>query len=294
MNQIEQVGIRTQIAANYIENWGKRLLIPTLIQDGSTTNIDELKGVQEFITMTAQKAGISFHEPEDVWKYATFITYIADSRDIAVLNAKNALILTNSQVFDYKTNLLQAANFTLTTFSGECSAFARLYSATQYILGNANTYSAYILGSTSGHATNVFEFQGKWYLLNYYQMYESDNPWQLVAYLWSVIYKNGWMSNYSITFAQNIFYSTTAKKEASYLKPLASDSLVDLISSKIVQPDQKPSTSVNFSGSPAWSGIDAKAKKFFDITSFSQHVEESKILWISIAVLAAFLIFKGG
>jgi len=294
MNQIEQVGIKTQTAADYIESWGKRLLIPTLIQNGNNTNIDELKGVEEFITMTAQKVGISFHEPEDVWKYATFITYIADSRDIAVLNAKDALILINSKVFDYKTNLLQAANFTLTTFSGECSAFARLYSASQYILGNVNTYSAYILGSAYGHATNVFEFQGKWYLINYYQMYEGDNPWQLVAYLWSEIYKNGWISNYSITFTQNIFYSTAAKKEESYLKPLASDSLLDLISSKIVRPDQKPSASVNFSVSPAWSGISAKAKKFFDITSFSQRAEETKILWIAIAVLAAFLILKGG
>ncbi len=297
MDYVNMIGIRTKSAANYIQSWGSKILIPTLIRSGYLNTVDELKGTQEFVELLS-KIGIPISVPSEVWKYATFISYIADSRDISVIDIGNIPIIPTGHLFSLKTNILQSANFTIATFSGECSAFARLYSATQLVLGNHETYSAYILGQKSGHATNIYQYQQKWFVEDYYRLLSGGNPWQLLTYLWSVIYKNGWASPYTITIVKNIYY-VSGKSEKSYLQPIASDSLADLLGNGTVKTTWQPEE-VNFTTSPDWKDIQAKAYSYFNITKYSQEpalsnlLTNKNILLISIAILALFLISKGG
>ncbi len=299
---VQAVGIRAQTVtagANYIEDWGANLLVP-IIANSSATPEGELNGVQEFLTLISNKAGITISTPEDVWKYTTFIEYTADSRDVAVLNLSNSEIISQPVAFSLATNILQSANYTLTTFSGECSAFARLYAATQSVLGSTTVYSVYIQGSSASHAANVFYYTNDpstWYLMDYDLMYIGNSPWQLVAYLWSTTYQYGWTSDYYITFVQDIFYN--GKILSSYLNPIACDSLSDLIANEIVSVGNAPTSITNFSTTSQWAPTQTAANNYFQIApiaspsilqNITTFLEENYIFVLGVIGILLFLI----
>lgn len=250
MNTIEQVGISTsgsgKTAAEAVQAFASQLLVPDLvgstqmsvsvstaksiIRSAGTTS--ELGGLSAFLAyLKAHNLGIS--SPDQVWKYATFITYIADSRDIAALNLSgfNSSVVQGSP-FSTLTNLLQAATYTITTFSGECSAYARLYAATQTLINksvNGKFYNVFYTPkqgtNLAGHATTLWTTDDKtWHVTNYMNELVGDNPWNLLGYLWQNLYQMN-LNDFSVTVVKNIYYDPK----------LSQKSFVDVVASQDFQ-----------------------------------------------------------
>ena len=291
-NLIEQVGVSTsgsgKIAAEEVEAFASQLLVPDLVGtsqmsvDVSTAKsiirsvgtTSELGGLSAFLTyLNAHGLGIS--SPDQVWKYATFITYISDSHDIAALklNKFNSSIIQDTG-FSVLTNLLQSATYTIITFSGECSAFARLYAATQVLTNkskNAKFYNVFYTPKqgvkSSGHATSLWTTDNKtWHVSNYMDELVGDNPWVLLSYLWGNLYQKN-LNDFSVTVVKNVYYdpklsqksfvNVVASQDFQYLK---SQGLLDNSSSIQVIDHGKSSEYVAYGN---------KISKLFKIQSFN-------------------------
>ncbi|MEM0157877.1 MAG: hypothetical protein QXN26_07470, partial [Thermoplasmataceae archaeon] len=84
-------------AAKSQSAWGAQMLVPAIVQGSGASNgirnlgttlglntSSELVGTEAFVEYI-NKNGITITNALDVWKYATFITYIADSRDLSAI-----------------------------------------------------------------------------------------------------------------------------------------------------------------------------------------------------------------
>ncbi|MCL5033271.1 MAG: hypothetical protein M1542_08515 [Thermotogae bacterium] len=288
MNVIEQVGLPSVSGYAYsalenVKKFGKKLLIPEIIGGSShISSVEELTGVQQFLEfLDNEKMGID--TPSDVWEFSTFVSYIADFRDIAAIqNSGNTPLILTDNAFTTETNVLQAATYTITTFSGECSAYARLYSAVQTLLKATNVYNVFFTPDNpnqGGHVTDLWTADGQtWHVSDYYNEYIGSNPLQLVAWLWATQYPNtvlststktvlnGW-SNFSITIVENNFFAGDYD-QSLFLTPVMSAHVDDLITQKIVNTTDVPTQSINHIQQSTWQPYQQLADKEFQIESY--------------------------
>ena len=283
--QIQQVGI-TQYgtaSANAVFAFARELLTASV----STTNqanpfsTEELKGTWEFIQwLNSQNHLITITEPKDLWKFSTFITYMVDLRDMSVvLRDSSAAEKINIKAQHIK-NITQSANYTLSALSGDCDDYARLYDAALLNMANAyslNTerYSVYFTPTETnqtGHVTYLYSIkdtnsgENEWHILNFYREYIwKGNPWE-VAYLWATGYQKGY-KGYDITIAQNQFSSANEKIVKTYSKPIASDSIENLVQNKHVNTQFSP-TVINHTQDNDWSSVQNNAYALFEITPY--------------------------
>ncbi|MCW1305975.1 MAG: hypothetical protein OH335_04340 [Candidatus Parvarchaeota archaeon] len=298
MNIIQTVGIPTATYTTYDDSaghaisalqsvieFGQRALIP-VIAGASThmSSLDEITGVQQFLQfLSNEKLAIS--SPSDVWKYATFISYIADYRDIAAIsnNSKTPLILTDS-AFSTETNILQTANYTLTTFSGECGSYHRLYAATQSVLDTKYTYNVFFTpdANAGGHVTDLWSMDGEtWHISDYFNEYIGSNPFQLAAWLWATQYQNsalttntqvvlnGW-SDFSITIVNNNYFAGNYN-QTSFLTPISSAHVNELLSQHVIDDTTAPTQTINYISHSTWDSYAQLADKTFDIISYTNN-----------------------
>lgn len=284
MNIIEQVGLSSDSDSGYaytavesVQTFGKKLLIPELLGSNPILSIDELTGLQQFLTFLSNE-GMGINTPSDVWKFATFISYIADFRDIAAITNHTKIILTDN-AFTTETNILQSATYTLTTFSGECSAYARLYSATQTILNAKTVYNVFFTpdnNNQGGHVTDVWTTDDQtWHVSDYFVEYIGPNPLQLLAWLWATQYPNtllstsdniilnGW-SGFSITVVKNDFFAGNYN-QTSFLTPVMSAHIDYLLNHNIVNIKDTPSQAINYIQQSTWGPYQQLADKTFQI-----------------------------
>ena len=279
--------------SQFVTQWGSQMLVPTLLQGSAAQNNalrnfgsgsaligDELKGVGAFINYLNTN-GISITSPLDIWKYATFITYIADSRDLSAIQFGNSPFTSTSN--SLQTNILQSATYTITAFSGECSAFARLYNATISVLGY-DTYIAFILpkNNAGGHATPIFYYNGTWYDMNYYNLYSGSDPIQLVAYLWSHDYQFGW-SDYVVVIAKNVWFNPSTNANVNtYTNPIAVYDIGDMVQNGAISTN--PSINkTNYSLSFQWNGVQNTADKLFQIEAYKSTLTQYFVIGGAIA-----------
>ena len=243
---IQKVGIRNKTDAASAEYFGRRILAPSveLIDSSHISSFNELEGTKQFIGwlnehLPSTISGI--HSPYDAWKLSTFISYVADARDIGVIKAsdKNGVVL----LLPGKTsNMMQAANFTLAAFSGDCDDWARLYAAVIYLLvtTQAQVYSVYFTPTHGdGHVSNLFSLDGKtWHNLDFTEerVWEG-NPFE-IANLFFHKYLQGANVGFSVAIARNIFLvpSMQNQKEKTYTPVLACADAQWLYENKMFNP----------------------------------------------------------
>ncbi len=290
MNIVEQIGIETNTsdlaysAMQSVKAYGGQLLIPDLVGLSSVSvnisknvqiirsagSLAELTGLQAFLNfLSANNAAIS--DPSEVWKYSTFITYIADSRDVGALNlsgSANVLILPDA------TNIWQSATYTLTTFSGECGAYARLYAATQQLLTpstntNARFYNVFFTPqSGSGHVTDLWTLDGQtWHVSNYMNEVTGTNPFDLLAYTWQTLQQQS-LNNTAITIVDNIYYDPSLSQK-EFLNVVFSRTFEYLQANNYL--DNQSVTAVNYAQSTEYSAYykQVSGQNLFDIISYS-------------------------
>mgnify|MGYP001626189062 CR=1 FL=1 len=288
MNVIEQVGLPSNPsgfaynAMKGVKTFGQKMLIPELIGKSShISSVEELTGVEQFLEfLDNEKMGIE--SPADVWKFATFVSYIADFRDIAAIQNSNTKLILTDNAFNTETNLLQSATYTITTYSGECSAYARLYSAAQTLLNAKKVYNVFFTPDNpdqGGHVTDLWTADEQtWHVSDYYNEYIGTNPLQLVAWLWATQYPNtllststeivlnGW-SNWSITIVENNFFAGNYD-QSEFLTPIMSAHINDLLQQKIVSTTGTPTQSVNYIQQSTWTPYQQAADNLFQIQNY--------------------------
>ncbi len=290
MNIIEKIGIENNTsdlayqAVGSVEQYGSQLLVPELVGSSSvsvnvsktvqiirsTGSLAELTGLNAFLKfLSANNVGIS--DPSEVWKYSTFITYIADSRDVGALNlsgSANVLILPDA------TNIWQSATYTLTTFSGECGAYARLYAATQQLLtpstkGNARFYNVfYTPESGSGHVTDLWTLDGQtWHVSNYMNEVSGTNPFDLLAYTWQTLQGQS-INNTAITIVENIYYDPSLSQK-EFLNVVFSRTFEYLQSNGYLS--NQAVTAVNYAQTPEYKSYykQVSSQNLFNIISYA-------------------------
>lgn len=281
-NYAGSVTFNNESPAEWTNQWGSQILIPTIAQaapsnvrDISTQNginqPNELAGVSAFLNYV-NSHGLTIKNIEDVWKYSTFITYIADSRDIAALQFQPTAKVQYSSS-SLATNLLQAGNYTLTTFSGECTAFSRLYDATwQNISSSYQTYIAFILpysgSNVAGHAIPLMTDGTHWYVIDYYNYYVTDDPISTLAYEWHRTFSQPY-SNYVIVLAQNEWYASgTTPTTKTYTYGTYTYDINTAMAAGIINTTNPYITYTNYMFNLNWIAIQNKANSLFEIQKY--------------------------
>lgn len=277
--EIQQVGITKDgtNSANEVFAFARKLLTSSI--STTTTNpfsTDELKGTWEFVQwLKSLKNPITISEPTDLWKFSTFITYMVDLRDMSVV-IKDSVDADKANIqAKFITNITQAANYTLSALSGDCNDYARLYDATLYNMAklysiNAERYSVYFTPhakNKTGHVTYLYSLSpNKWHALNFYNDYKwNGDPWE-VSYIWANGYEKGY-TGYDVTIAQNQFDKTNRRIAKTFSKPIASDSIENLVNSKHVNPNFEPNV-INHTQTEKWTEVQKNAYTLFGITAY--------------------------
>ncbi len=291
--EITKVGIQTPIDANEAETFGSRILVPSveLLDKSEMDSFDEIPATKQFLDWLNKKADeikeiSGINSISDVWKLSTFLSYVGDSRDIAVLKARDAFGKANILPGNPGNilNITQSANFTLAAFSGDCNDWSRLYAAVEYIVypKELQIYSVYFRPHDPkiqiGHVTNIYSLDGKtWHNMDFtHETIWQGSPWE-VANVYYRGYTGSSTLKFSVTITKNIFFMASQKQDIKSFTPALASADVDyLIRNKLLHTNLK-TNEIEHSLTSEYSKFQLFAAKIFNMPTIA-HTYNPSIL----------------
>ena len=254
-------------------------------------NVPEIEGVANTLLLLKYN-NISLATFNDLWIYATFITYIFDYRFTSLIEkSTNQLLSAGSAIYTNgypNWNITQAANYTLSSLSGACLDYTRLYDITLSIFYPSETQLMCIVSPVGfeGHAMPVFSYNNQWYLYDYTKLVKLDDPVGAWKYFIDTYY-NG------ISIPADVSFSKVIPYDPAQTQSTFGQCIVYTTGDKINSSGISKNNSVVYDAlySPNWNTVSQQTWKLFQISSFNNLANNySAVFWILIAVIILVLL----